>query len=611
MSTTERPEVKIEGLCKDHEYAISLFLKTFIYDNYYLIRNAELYGLNKSKLEEVLNTINSLEKLSSIASMVLKVIAVNCVEKFSVDLENITRDRIKNLKGSETESLKYLSYVLKALRRPDSDNVKVFSARSSKVEESLSAILSISANEAQLISKDLLVKTGIAFYESYQYYIIPPYAIKIIDELAKEVEEKFSKAIEAIQGINDAITLSTLLIKLREGNNSVFNAVYGGNYWFDYLKTRRIPGICYEGNVNHSLTDSIYNIIVNKIKIRFEKLYEALKNALSQKSFEVVTVYEPTAEELYYTILAVKPGQYEVAIHIIPFPYKLPEKRADREVLVFEGQIARPSYFGKYVVVGMDKEFDNVKIVIDNVNTDWSKEISEVFKSLNISTSSQPPITPSASLSSTPITAPSVPSSSFTLTPSNTAPQSEKDPLGKIRSFQSQARDILEAVVAAVLQDLGFKVEIDYQVRSKDGATREVDVWAWKTVSGVDFSVYVSCKNLDNEIGTPIIDQEAGRVYQLQKAPNMKFIVASKFIDQAKRAAIADGFIPIEIGFKVDESNAIEAYKRVYEVMNGLFTAIAPKRLQQLAESISKVSEELRKVSDELSRLASSSQQNP
>lgn len=124
----------------------------------------------------------------------------------------------------------------------------------------------------------------------------------------------------------------------------------------------------------------------------------------------------------------------------------------------------------------------------------------------------------------------------------------------------------------------------------------------------MDFSIYVSCKNLDREIGTPIIDREAGRVDQLQKAPNMKFIVASKFIDQAKRAAIADGFIPIEIGFKVDETNTIEAYKRVYEVMNGVFTAIAPKRLQQLSEAISKVSEDLRRVSEELGRLANSSQ---
>jgi len=609
MATTERPEFKIGSLCKDHEYAISLFLKTFMYyEKGYIISNAELYGLNKSKLEEVINTIRSLEGSSSpytITADELEEIALSCIEKYSSDLEKITRDRIKILQGSEIETLKYLSYILKTLKRPISryERVKALYVSTSETADSLSLVLSITDSEAQLISKDLLVKTGIAFYNGYNY-IIPPYAIKIIDELTKEVEEKFNKAIEAILGINDAVTLSVLLIKLREGNESVFNAVYGSISLSNYLKTCRIPMICYEGHINYSLVDSISNIIAEKIKGRFEKLYDALKNALSQKGFEIVTVYEPTAKELYYTIFAVKPEQYEVAIHVIPFPYKLPEKRADKEVLVFEGPIAKPSYFEKYVVVGMDKDFNKVKKVVDNVNTDWSKELSEVFKSLNITVTPQHPITPSVPVSSTPIVSPLMPSSSFTL-----APLSDKDIPEKIENFKKKGvRDILEAVVAAVLQDLGFKVEVDYQVRSKDGATREVDVWAWKNVSGVDFSVYVSCKNLDREIGTPIIDQEAGRVDQLHKAPNMKFIVASKFIDQAKRAAIADGFIPIEIGFKVDESNAIEAYKRVYEVMNGVFTAIAPKRLQQLAESISKVSEELRRISDELSRLASGSQ---
>lgn len=343
--------------------------------------------------------------------------------------------------------------------------------------DSLSLVLSISDSEAQLISKDLLVKIGIAFYNGYNY-IIPPYGIKIIDELAKEVEEKFNKAIEVIQGVNDAVTLSALSIKLREGNESVFNAVYGGISLSNYLKTCKIPMICYEGHINYSLADSISNIIAEKIKGRFEKLYEALKNSLSQKGFEVVTVYEPTAKELYYTIFTVKPEQYEVAIHVIPFPYKLPEKRADKEVLVFEGPIAKPSFFEKYVVVEMDQDFNNVKKVIDNVNTDWSKETSEVFKSLNIIATSQPHITPPVPVTSTAAAAPSMSPSPLTLAPINSTSLSDKDILAKIKSFEFQVRDILEAVVAAVLQDLGFKVEVDSQVKSKDGSTREVDVWA-------------------------------------------------------------------------------------------------------------------------------------
>jgi len=86
----------------------------------------------------------------------------------------------------------------------------------------------------------------------------------------------------------------------------------------------------------------------------------------------------------------------------------------------------------------------------------------------------------------------------------------------------------------------------------------------------------------------PIVDQKSGRVGQLLETSNMKFIAASRFSEQGRRAAVADGFIPIEIGFKVDESNAIEAYGRVYEVMNKVFTTIAPKRLQQLAEAVAR-----------------------
>ena len=141
----------------------------------------------------------------------------------------------------------------------------------------------------------------------------------------------------------------------------------------------------------------------------------------------------------------------------------------------------------------------------------------------------------------------------------------------EIKSFQSRARDILEAVVAAVLKDLGFRVNIDSQVKSKDGATREVDVWASKIASSGQFRVYVSCKNLDKEIGRSIVDQEIGRVNQLVDAPNVKFIVSSKINDQAEIAARANGFIPIEVGFKVDQYNVIEAYKRIYRAIKGIF----------------------------------------
>jgi len=618
MSIAENSEDKIRGLCKDPEYAMALFLVAFVRGDTDedIMRNAELYGLDKGKFEEVLNVVNSIDQRRRTDLVkILQKISIECTEKFTSELEKISIERIKNLKNSEVEALKYASYIINLFKRPHYDELKVFWVWFSDDDALVESLYTfpVSRDEAQKIARVLLAKTGIAFYyfsssrrHDYYHYIIPPYAIKIIDELAKDQEEKVKKAVEQIQKLNDAKIWTALLIMfsdkfVRATGRDIFEEVYGIDF-YDYLDSLRFPGLVYDRHVNYAAENVIKSVAISLIKSRFEKIYEPLKKALNQKGFEITLIREPNYGGLYYAIHAVKPGG-DVVIYIMPFPYTYSlSENAYRKVVVVEGPIARPDtirrFFGSSVIVGMDNNFEKIKITLYDNNDDLSKEIIEIFNSLNITstTFSVPSSTASLSKPSTPL---------------STAPLPEKDYLGKIRSFQSQARDILEAIVAAVLQDLGFKVEVDYQVRSKDGATREVDVWAWKTVSGVDFSVYVSCKNLDKEIGTPIIDQEAGRVDQLQKAPNMKFIVASKFIDQAKRAAIADGFIPIEIGFKVDESNAIEAYKRVYEVMNGVFTAIAPKRLQQLAESISKVSEELRKVSDELSRLASSSQQNP
>jgi len=131
-------------------------------------------------------------------------------------------------------------------------------------------------------------------------------------------------------------------------------------------------------------------------------------------------------------------------------------------------------------------------------------------------------------------------------------------------------------------------------------------VWTWKIIAGVPFRVYVSCKNLEGEVGRPVIDQEVGRVGQLLETPNIKFIVASRFNEQGKKASTVDGFIPIEIGFKVDETNVAEAYRRVHRAVSEVLTAIASRRLQQLAEAAAKISEQLRNVYEEFSRLSSS-----
>jgi len=636
VSSAKSLEDKIKELCKDPEYAMALFLRAPIPSHRYedIQRNAELYGLDKKKLNEVLNIINSLEKGTNSNNEfdeIMKGVASECIEKSSAELENISRKRIEKLQDSEINALRYASYIIKSLMSPYfKDKIfRVVSVGKDELIKSLCATLQVDHEDAKKFA-EFLAKIGIAFYyfdkihnrsyyEQHYNYIVPLYAVKIIDEYSKEIEDKIKKSVDMIRNLNDTKFLSALLnaLGLKE-DFFAFIAVYGVG-WDDYLRTVKLPDICYYGCVNYSIRNLIGNIIIDIAKSRFEKIYKAIEKVLKENGFEII---EPKFSKLDYNktypIVAVKPAQYRFAIYIMPFPQNIPPPYEEKEVIIVEGPVAQLDYFKakkikmyelvdrNFVIVEMDKNLDNVIAVIDNVKADWSRELTEIFKSLNITTSSSSIITSPSQ--SPPLTAPStaISSTSSTSIPISSLPLYDKDIFTKIKRFQ--ARDILESVVGAALEDLGFEPKVDVQVPTKDGANIEVDVWALKTTSGVEFRIYVSCKNLNNDIGTPIIHQESGRTDQLQKAPHMKFIVASKFNDQAKKIAIANGFIPIEIGFKVDDSNVIGAYKKVYETMNEIFSALAPKRLQQLAKHISKVYEELRKISDELGKLASSSQ---
>jgi hypothetical protein len=133
---------------------------------------------------------------------------------------------------------------------------------------------------------------------------------------------------------------------------------------------------------------------------------------------------------------------------------------------------------------------------------------------------------------------------------------------------------ILERTVAEVFTDLGFSDVIpNYRSKSKAGSPVEVDVWAWKQVDdNTNFTVYVSCKNWDKPIGREVIDEETGRVMNLDKLPNLKIIIASGVNQDAKKLAEANGFLVIERGKKATEENRKEIYELVYRVLNKIFS---------------------------------------
>jgi hypothetical protein len=164
------------------------------------------------------------------------------------------------------------------------------------------------------------------------------------------------------------------------------------------------------------------------------------------------------------------------------------------------------------------------------------------------------------------------------------------------------SREVLEGIVASVLEDLGFRVSTNVRLPARGGEV-EVDVWAFKSVGGSQFRVYVSCKNWDRDVDRDVVDREFGRVLRLDYIPHLRVLVVKSLTEPARKAALDDGFMVIELGRKADAENAQEVYEIVYRAFNELFTAIAPPRLKEIAEKLAEIREDLRKVEEEITRL--------
>jgi len=165
------------------------------------------------------------------------------------------------------------------------------------------------------------------------------------------------------------------------------------------------------------------------------------------------------------------------------------------------------------------------------------------------------------------------------------------------------SREVLEGIVASVLEDLGFKVSTNVRLEARRGSPIEVDVWAQRMIGRTRFSIYVSCKNWDRAVDRSVIDEETGRVINLRDIPQLKVLIAKELTEPAREAAEADGFMVIELGRKADAENSKEIYEIVYRAFNELFTAIAPPRLREIADRLAEIRENLRRVEEEITRL--------
>jgi len=363
---------KIDEFCKDHESALALFLwlRTPIFAKI----SAELYGIDEDKTKKAFDIVMP-SLLNDNLRRELENKVRECIGKFSEKLEKASKERIKGLKDREREALSYMSYII--------SYSKNFVDRGQSAE-SLCAMLQIGYKEAKEMAIELLAETGLAFYRgtdfsqehSYNHYVIPPYAKKIIDELARQVELKFTPFVDIILNSNDAKLLSAILIALYGGKNSdIFEAVYGED-WHNYIKKINFP--YYQGCTNYIAGRILGKAITDKV-LSYAPIRD-IRYALLRNGFKIEREEPIKNGHWYYTYL-VSNNDYKVTIHIMPFPYKLPEE-GERQGIILIGPIDNPVVFKNYVVVGLD---NNLKVskIIDIVNEVWSREIVKVFKSLN------------------------------------------------------------------------------------------------------------------------------------------------------------------------------------------------------------------------------------
>jgi hypothetical protein len=162
-----------------------------------------------------------------------------------------------------------------------------------------------------------------------------------------------------------------------------------------------------------------------------------------------------------------------------------------------------------------------------------------------------------------------------------------------------------------VLKDLGFKGDVEEAIPLKTGEyirgeyKRHIvaDVLGRKHIEDTILTVYVSCYNRTEPLGVYEIKEEYEKIIRnMDLVPHIRVFAANSFLEDAKMEDAKYGFVVIEIGELVTESNAEKAYQKIYEKFNKLFAGVVPKWMQELAEKVKKVAEEIKKIGEELEK---------
>lgn len=160
------------------------------------------------------------------------------------------------------------------------------------------------------------------------------------------------------------------------------------------------------------------------------------------------------------------------------------------------------------------------------------------------------------------------------------------------------SRELLESITANALDSLGYSTETNANRITREGPKAEVDVWAKNPHE--NFSIYVSCKNWNSKVGRPTVDEEVGRVINLRKVPQLRILVVGNLTEDAKKAIEASGFLAIILGEQANEENTEEIYREIHTQLTETLLAIAPPRVEEVANRAETLSQELGKLSDDI-----------
>jgi hypothetical protein len=372
------------------------------------------------------------------------------------------------------------------------------------------------------------------------------YALKIYPYAKDKVEELASKASNYVK-IPKESEVKSKIIKLYENrdfsklsaiecalstNKKFFSDVFGiTSEKLREIKVRRIINRGYVNPLVYEHVEKVLNVIKSKALVKLKTLF---KDILKKEGYKYRR--GDNNEDCIFTKSHAKP----IYVHISPWPsfIEIPKNIPDESIkaIIVQGALKGqplkiPETHIEFVWLFLDKKERKIYVALNTYRKSEHGYFLLILKNYKFSV----------------------------------------EPIAPYITKSKDSKDILEDIVARVLQDFGFSVKI-----ARKEEKIELDVQGEKRIKDAEFKIYSSCKNQDkdNPVDSDTVKKEIGRVVQLPYKPHLKMLIASFINDSAKDEASRNGFLVIEIGEKVREDNSPKVYLKLYKTLNELFSRV-------------------------------------